>query len=229
MTIDEYITSLRSQNIIVSVHNASIKVKAPDGVISTEVIKELTAKKKEILSFFDSIKLTKEFIKSSVDNVQLQDITYEEGQYDVIEFQKWRYLEHRSGVYNHMTTLMYEKLSNINEEVIFKTVDTLVSRHDSLRTLFLDKEGVVLQQVYPANKFTSNVSLVDISLTAQDKKEEKIRKMIYELENYIFDFQKERAFKCKLIKYEKNKYYFVFTIDHIIYDARSIEIIKEEL
>lgn len=230
MKIDEYISCLREKNVIISVQDGSIAVNAPPEAINPAIIAELTAKKQEILSFFESVKANVENkLTPSKAHESQENITYEEGQYEVLAAQAWRYRTRNTDSYQRLQFLIQEKLDHIDEKAFFKAMDTLVERHENLRTLFLDKEGVVLQQIYPSNAFKSNISFIDISLIAQDKKEETIRIMIDELCQHIFDFKNERAFKCKLIKYDKDKYYFTFLMDHMIYDARSIDIIKTEL
>ncbi|GAA4115490.1 hypothetical protein GCM10022393_15630 [Aquimarina addita] len=238
MKIDKYISNLRSKNIIIHIQDGRIAVKASDGAITAAIVAELTAKKQEILDFFESIKKTKKHTESIIEDIlkppefnrQQDHIIYEEGQYDVLDIQKLRYEKtYNASEYERLQFLLHKKLDNINVKAFFEAMDTLVERHENLRTLYLDKEGVILQQIYPPDTFESNVSVIDISSIAQEKKEGTIRHMIEELSNHIFDFKNERAFKCQLIKYDKDKYYFTFLMDHMIYDGQATTIINNEL
>ncbi|KAB1151439.1 hypothetical protein F7018_18100, partial [Tenacibaculum aiptasiae] len=56
MRIDEYITNLRNNNIIVTVNQEQLAVYDPDEVLTTEIVGELKEKKEEILTFFKTLR-----------------------------------------------------------------------------------------------------------------------------------------------------------------------------
>ncbi|MDO6434798.1 condensation domain-containing protein, partial [Flavitalea sp. BT771] len=160
-------------------------------------------------------------------NSQTEKLHNAEDVYETLHAQSWRYSEYKSGVYHPMKSLIKKELTDINEKALSMAVDALAARHESLRTTFLDRDGQVLQKIYPEGHFTSNLTSEDIS--DQKNKEKRIKDIIDEMHNYVFKFECEPSFKCRLLKYEKNKHYFLFLIDHIIYDGQSLRIIQEEL
>ncbi|MBB6131814.1 amino acid adenylation domain-containing protein, partial [Mucilaginibacter lappiensis] len=155
--------------------------------------------------------------------------------------QAWRYLEYKSGACHSMNAIIQKEMTNVDEGALAMAVDTLVARHESLRTVFLDRKiektklftllykgnTEVLQKIYPEDYFRPNLSLIDIC--KQKDKKDRIKSIIDKMYKYLFDFQKEQSFKCVLVKYTKRKYIFIFIIDHIIYDAHSLKIIESEL
>jgi acyl carrier protein len=160
-------------------------------------------------------------------NDQNENLSNEENLCPVLPLQIARYKNYKSGVYSPKNGIIQKELNNVNKEALYRALDTLVSRHESLRILFIDREGEVLQRIFLESKFTSTIDFEDIC--GQKNKKGKIESIINEANEYLFDFQKERPFKCKLLKYQKNKYLFIFIIDHIIFDAHSLKIIEEEL
>jgi hypothetical protein len=118
-------------------------------------------------------------------------------------------------------------LNDVNEKALSMTLDTMVSRHESLRTIFLGREKTVLQKICSVDTFLPALTIDDIR--EQENTDEKIKEIINDLSIYCFDFEKEPSFKCKLIKYSEVKYVFIFVIDHIIYDAHSLKLIEKEL
>jgi hypothetical protein len=60
MKIDEYISHLRDENIIITVKEDKIAVEDPNDVLTSQIIDELKSKRLEILDFFGSIKTKKE-------------------------------------------------------------------------------------------------------------------------------------------------------------------------
>ena len=151
-----------------------------------------------------------------------------ENLYEALKFQTWRFLDYKKNDYVPSYLLIEQKLSNIDVSAMSKAVETLVSRHESLRTLFIEKEEEqVFQKICHESKFKSNLLLIDISL--EDNKDERIQSITSELRDYLFDFEKEPSFKCRLIKYSTNEYVLLFTIDHMISDGHSRMIIMQEL
>ena len=55
MKIDEYISNLRNNGIVVFMRDNRIAVNASKGALTPEITAELTARKQEILSFYESI------------------------------------------------------------------------------------------------------------------------------------------------------------------------------
>jgi len=141
--------------------------------------------------------------------------------------QTWRYMEYKGGIYSPMPGLIQKELSGVNTTALSDALNTLVARHESLRTLFWDADGKVFQKVLAEHECGPRFEMADIS--QQENKIAGIEAVMAEMTNYLFDFQKEQSFRCKLVQYEKDKYLFLFVIDHIINDAQSTRIIEEEL
>lgn len=150
-----------------------------------------------------------------------------ENLYEALMFQRWRYLDYEKSDVIPMNMLILHELDHVDLKALTLALDTMVDRHESLRTLFTKKNDVVYQQICDSNQFSSNLEFVDMS--QQPDKQKRLLKINNEMINYRFDFAKEQAFKCKCIKLEQNKYILAFLIDHMISDAYSKAIIKNEL
>ncbi|HEX6427900.1 MAG TPA: condensation domain-containing protein, partial [Niastella sp.] len=151
----------------------------------------------------------------------------EQNLYYTLPLQSFRYLEYKSGNIKRMNTLITKDLHDVDEKALSTTLDTMVSRHESLRAVFLNHEEMVLQKICSADTFIPALTIKDIR--GQKNKDETIKKIINELSVYRFDFEKEPSFKSILIKYTEDKSLFIFNIDHIIYDAQSLKLIEKEI
>jgi amino acid adenylation domain-containing protein len=147
--------------------------------------------------------------------------------YYTLPLQSFRYLAYRSGNIGRMNTLITKNLHDVDEKALSMTLDTMVSRHESLRAVFLNQGETVLQKICSADTFIPTLTIRD--MRGQHDKDEKIEKIINELSVYRFDFEKEPSFKCILIKHTEDKSLFIFVIDHIIYDAHSLKLIEKEI
>jgi hypothetical protein len=151
----------------------------------------------------------------------------EDNLYHTLPLQAYRYKEYKTGNIKSMAGMIMKELNDVDEKAFSKALDTMVSRHESLRTIFLDREGIVLQKVCSADTFVQTLLTDDI--TGEENKDEKIKEIVNDLSRHLFDFQKEPSFKCKLIKHSEGRYVLIFVIDHIINDAHSLGIIEYEL
>jgi amino acid adenylation domain-containing protein len=151
----------------------------------------------------------------------------EQNLYYTLPLQSFRYLEYKSGNIRRMNTLITKDLHDVDEKALSMTLDTMVSRHESLRAVFLNQGEMVLQKICSADTCTPTLTIEDIR--GQKNKDEKIKKIIKESSVYRFNFEKEPSFKCILIKYTEDMSLFIFVIDHIIYDAHSLKLIEKEI
>ncbi|MDO6435744.1 condensation domain-containing protein, partial [Flavitalea sp. BT771] len=159
--------------------------------------------------------------------IQPESLYGNESLYEALYSQNWRYSEYLAGSYSPMNLIIKKELGHVNEKAMSMAVDSLVSRHESLRTLFLRRDGKTMQKICSEQEFSPNLSLEDVC--DHENKMDRIIAMVNELVTHRFDFQNEQAFKCKLIKYNTSRYVFIFVIDHIISDAQSTVIIEQEL
>ncbi|MEP0265311.1 condensation domain-containing protein, partial [Dokdonia sp.] len=141
MKIEEYISSLRSKNIIISVQEERISVKASDEVITPEIIAELTDKKQEIIDFFRLVKKGKEFV--SIPRAS------EESYYPLSSAQRRMYFlyefDKASTTYNMPDFFRISRDLDVSQlAMVFKS---LVARHQSLRTVFVIEEGQAVQRI----------------------------------------------------------------------------------
>ncbi len=148
--------------------------------------------------------------------------------YEVLPRMAKRYNEYISNIQQPYNNLIIVELSDINEKALSNALDALVSRHESLRTLFYYKEGRgVLQRICTKDRFSQNLILTDIS--KEENKKKTIESIIETSRNHLFDFKREPCFRCELIKYDRNKDVLIFIIDHMVSDNISKNIVEKEL
>ena len=102
----------------------------------------------------------------------------------------------------------------------------LVTRYESLRTVFMYQDGEVRQRVeaYDPGKH----ALVYVDLSGDENAEEKAEALAFGEADRSLDLQKGPLLKVKLIQL-KGAFIFSFAIHHIITDGWSMEIIFREL
>jgi amino acid adenylation domain-containing protein/non-ribosomal peptide synthase protein (TIGR01720 family) len=123
--------------------------------------------------------------------------------------------------------LINRRVKSLNKDAFTKALHTLVLRHESLRTIFTEQNGKLFQKISPSNNFKAPILFDDVS--NENDKTEKINRLIGEMNDYSFDYEKEYSFKCKLIKCDDSSHTVVMVIDHIVNDVFSLKVVEDEL
>lgn len=125
--------------------------------------------------------------------------------------------------YNLPTILKLK--GNLNIEALTSVFRSIMERHEVLRTVFVEKGGMVYQEV----KEDGNWSLSQSEGTAytQDKKE--LQKIIQKLVLEPFDLSKDYMLRGHLIRLNQQEYLLVLTMHHIASDAWSLSVLVKEV
>lgn len=149
--------------------------------------------------------------------------------YEVSQSQKrlWiiSQMEEDKFIYNIPQSYLFE--GPLNVPFFSMAIDELVARHESLRTIFVNIEGVPWQRVKEVSAFRGLLLYRDLS--EEIRQEEIIREMVQAEERYPFDLYTGPLIRVVLLKRAHNEYVLLFTLHHIIADGWSMEVIKKDL
>ncbi|WP_408024775.1 amino acid adenylation domain-containing protein, partial [Tenacibaculum sediminilitoris] len=167
--------------------------------------------KNENLEYIDQIKATE--VKSK---------------YPLTQGQKrfWMFHQFNQNTAAHIASISEIK-GKFNPTAFIKSMNTIVDRHDSLRTVFRVTGDEVYQYIIPSSTFDFEVGMLDFSNESEPIKEAKSH--AFSIANSSFDLSEGPLLRVDLIKVSSSHYYFVFVIHHIISDGWSIDIISKEL
>lgn len=129
----------------------------------------------------------------------------------------------KSPAYNLPAAIVLEGVLNVN--ALERAFEEIVMRHEILRTVFVETDGIPYQKIY--NDINFNISKVDLS-TSGDKNE-LLTAAIAEESNRCFDLSKGPLVVCALYKLEEQKHILLFNMHHIISDGWSIGVLITEL
>ncbi|WP_394555355.1 hypothetical protein C1N61_27555 (plasmid) [Priestia aryabhattai] len=110
----------------------------------------------------------------------------------------------------------------LNVGKLEESLNTIIKRHESLRTHFIDEEGVVKQVV---KQWTFH-ELETINLLQDDLDLEEILK---KNSSMPFNLEEGPLFRVLLIKASEEKHYLLWVAHHIIWDAWSYTVFMNEL
>lgn len=217
MSIVELLSRLRLTGVKLWLEKDALKYQAPKGALSSEMLKEISDRKSEIISFLRQIKNDNEAAKSSIPRIARSD-----GQELPLSFSQqsmWFYdsLTQGNPVFNISNAV---RMNGVLNKGIFKNaLKTLIMRYESMRTTFKNKNGKPVQIIH--NTMDVNLPEIDISSYPKDEMEEQLKGLLKKEARQIFNLETGPLFRFNLFILGKEEYVFSMTIHHIISDAWS--------
>ncbi|MCP5063934.1 MAG: amino acid adenylation domain-containing protein [Ignavibacteriae bacterium] len=120
-----------------------------------------------------------------------------------------------------------ELKGNLNVEVLEKSINKIIERHESLRTSFSVEEGKAKQII--TNNISIKLDIIDLSLSQNGKREIEIDEIIKEDSQMPFDLSVTPLLRIKLLVVGQDDNIFLLTMHHIISDGWSSEVFVREL
>ena len=212
MRIDEYISSLRDKDIIVSVQNESIAVNASKEVLTSEVVADLKSRKEEILNFFKSVQKAKKFVSIPKAKEQLY--------YPLSSAQRRMYFLYeldKEGVSYNIPSF-YRVSKDLDLARFDKTIKEIVQIHKSLRSVFNVIDGSPSQRILDSSVF-------EIIYAQGEPKD---------IDDFIsdfvrpFDLSSELPYRVCLVDIKEEDYLLMIDSHHIINDGVSNDILMRD-
>jgi putative pyridoxal-dependent aspartate 1-decarboxylase len=144
------------------------------------------------------------------------------------QLRMWTLSQHDEGniAYNSSGTLVLE--GNLNVEALDFAFNSLMERHEILRTIFApDATGEIKQFIKEANHFKFKIKYSDLRGSKDQKI--KLNESLTEDSAVPFDLLAGPLFKATIYQIETNKWIFNLVVHHIICDGWSIKIMTKEL
>ncbi|HEX7640719.1 MAG TPA: condensation domain-containing protein, partial [Burkholderiaceae bacterium] len=118
-------------------------------------------------------------------------------------------------------------VGELDRAALQAALDTLVERHEVLRTIFVADEGKAVQLVQDPGRFDIvQVDLDDLPATAR---EEQVRRHTAEEVGAPFDLETGPLIRARLLKVNDQEHVLLLTMHHIVSDGWSMGIVMREL
>jgi len=115
---------------------------------------------------------------------------------------------------------------SIHNTAFLKAFETLVQRHETLRTTFRQHDDFPTQCIHDAG--SANVSLIDLSDAPDIEREDRARVLADEEAAAPFDLANGPLFRIKLIRLSPTEHVLLMTMHHIVTDAWSMTVMLGE-
>ncbi len=116
---------------------------------------------------------------------------------------------------------------NFKVEIFRKVIETIVERHEILRTTFHAQNGEPMQIIHP--HFSIDVPLVDLTNIDPAKRDAEIERLATVEARTPFDLARGPLFRVRVLKAGENDHVVLVTMHHIISDGWSIGVLVKEI
>jgi amino acid adenylation domain-containing protein len=106
-------------------------------------------------------------------------------------------------------------------------LESIVARHESLRTTFPATNGQPMQAIAPAMTF--DLPLVDLTSVPADRREAEVRRHATEEARQPFDLAQGPLVRARLLRLADNEHALVLMLHHIVADGWSVGVLFREL
>ncbi|WP_323739313.1 non-ribosomal peptide synthetase, partial [Candidatus Trichorickettsia mobilis] len=132
-----------------------------------------------------------------------------------------------SAIYNIPIALSLSGSLDIN--AFEQSLNFLLERHESLRTIFPNNYGKPYQVILPNLYINIANNTIDLSHLKEAEQQAKVDNLVESEASFVFNLTEGPLIRVKLIILAPEKYVFLLTMHHIIGDGWSTTIIFEEI
>jgi acyl transferase domain-containing protein/acyl carrier protein len=165
--------------------------------------------------------------KGSVEEYEKIVPLAEQPYYDISHAQKrfW-ILSQQTGSEAYNVPAAYMFTGNVDIKALENAFRQIIERHESLRTSFVLVDGKPKQQVHPMSSFEFNLTCEDVTTLTGDPLA--IQRLLHQEAAIAFNLERPPLLRLKLFRIAANRYLFFMNMHHIVADATSIAVIRNE-
>ena len=187
------------------------------------IIKNLSSEKREILD-----KLIKEEgMSASLFSMTSRSKKSNVAPLSFSQEQLWFLEQFKPGNAAYYRTVGFRLNGSLNIDVLERSFNEIIRRHEILRTTFTTKNGQPVQVIVP--ELTLNITVVDFQHVVFSEREVEIQRQATEEARKHFDLMRLPLFRIKLLCLGEKEHVLFFSIHHIISDEWSLGVLYREL
>jgi amino acid adenylation domain-containing protein len=209
MTVVKFLSQLRDLEIHIWVENDTLRYKAPQGVMTSELLAEIKERKTEIIDFL-----------KQVNPYSAIEPAPEQENYPATAAQKRLYilgqLEGAETSYNISGATRIE--GKLDPDRLAKAFKELVRRHEAFRTTFAFINGELVQRIQPQ---------AELAVDYQELEEALVPEAIHQFVQ-PFDLSRAPLLRIKLLRVGPEKHVLLYDMHHIISDLMSMSVLVRE-
>ncbi|MCA9872614.1 MAG: hypothetical protein KC441_03145, partial [Anaerolineales bacterium] len=216
MAVTDLLNQLRSRDIRIWVEDGRLRLNAPKGALTPELQEQLAAHKAEILAYLNGIQ-----VGSSAQEFQLiprrqadraQPLSFSQKRLWVLD-----QMEPGNPIYN--IPMASRLIGSLDVSALQESLNTILSRHESLRTRYTAVAGEPCQEIYEVSVLP--LPVIDLSSLNKAEREAEAMRLVYEEAEKPFDLARDLLIRTRLLRLAPDEHIFLVTMHHIASDGWS--------
>ncbi len=114
----------------------------------------------------------------------------------------------------------------VDPRLVERVLNEIISRHEILRTRFVEREGELLQTIMPSVQI--DVPFIDLSLQSENERKIEGERLGSSEAERAFDLQKGPLVRANLLRFDREEHILHITVHHAVSDGWSVGILIEE-
>ena len=219
----EFVSRMRSLNVELWADGDRLRCNAPKEVLTPDLAAELKGRKQEILAYLHAA--------NGMGTVGAPALVRASRDGDLpLSFAQQRLwfidqLDPNSPLYNIVMPI--QLTGTLNVAALQRALNTIVSRHEVLRTTFSSVDGAPRQVINSAK--ATDFKMIDLSAMPDEARKEDAYKLLREEARRPFNLTSDLMIRAMLIKLELEEHIFLTVLHHIAADGWSLGVLFREL
>jgi amino acid adenylation domain-containing protein len=216
---NELLVYLRGLDIQLWVDQGRLRFNAPQDVMTAELKAEIASHKAEIIKLLNQVSpaSTPIPIISRQQNLELS----------FTQRRLWFLYQLDRNVAAYQLRYNLQLTGVIHVDILERSLTEIVSRHEILRTNFVEIEGNPFQIIHPPQPV--KLSLIDLQEFASAERETELHRLANQEAQTPFDLENDALVRVTLLRLAPQEHILLITLHHIIADAWSIGLFLREL
>lgn len=217
-TLIDLLSDLHSRGVVLSLDGDRLRCDAPKGVITPELRAQLGARRQEILAFLSEHPGNHD----SRIETQASELPLSHSQHRLWFLDQ---MDPGNAAYNIVVPLHLVGL--LHRDALEDAMRIIVSRHEALRTRFLQRDGVPFAVVDSEQPW--DIPFIDLSSLAPSAQDGQIAQLLAEEAQRPYALDKGPLFRVSLYRKGDREHVLLLVMHHIISDGWSIGVLAREL
>jgi amino acid adenylation domain-containing protein len=213
----EFLRTLKERGIDVKASDGRLRINAPVGAVTKPLQEELLRRKSQLLAL-----LTQSQAPSprGAERSAKLPLTYEQEAIWLMER-----FHPGTPAYSIPEAFLFE--FPVDRELLSKSIDYLLQRHEILRSTIAEEDGQAYQTV--AETLHVPIGFTDLSMMEASYRDEEMLKLIRQMSRIPFELKQCPLIRCHLFRLAPTRHVAFVNVHHILTDRESMDILQYEI
>jgi amino acid adenylation domain-containing protein len=220
--VERLIVDLRQQGVLLKLENERLICDAPKGVMTADLLDQVRQNKDAIVELL-KLERDQSGIASGIPRVA-RDI---EIPLSFSQESLWFLEQLNHGTSAYIIPLKIRIPASVDSDVLQRTLNEVVRRHEILRTKFCSVNGSPTQIISPPCNVP--LAIIDLSTVSAEIRAERIEHSCFQEATKVFQLDQDLMLRATLLRLEAEDHILLLTMHHIASDATSVDLIFREI